>query len=583
VAISEVPAGVRDVLRRRLARLPLPAVTVLRLAAVAGRDAEVEVLVDAADAAEGAVLDGLEAGVFSGLLIEPEPGWVRFTHELVRETLYTDLTQLRRTRMHGRLADALRRLRPDDLTGLAHHYARSASASTAPAAVDYATRAADLAGQRYAYDAEVSLLEQALEAFGRITDHDGDSVAREVSLLGRLLRAQIRAGQVPAARATRQRAVAVAERADREDLVVEAFAAWTEPTPWLTRPYGFVDERAVAALTRLLDRNDLAPPVRCRLLAGLVQELAGEDDVRPREAGTEALRIARDLGDADLTALALAAGARAADHAEEPARREQLAAELAVLARQRGMPAYQWYAEYVAGSVAAARGDVAALRRSLDRQLELARRHRMTEPEAVNLCTEGMLAHVEGRFADAERRYAEAATQLLRNGSLHAAGLHALALLTIRISEDRVGQIEQLVGGVHQRMGAVAADAWAAVLAAQGRLAEARAVLANAPTLRADFYHSVFGTLRAMTLVALADQGQAERLLNDLTPLRDQLAGAASTSLAMRPVAHTLGELCLLLGRREDAAGHSAHAERVALRWGSAHWAEQARAALAAL
>ena len=45
VALSDVPQGVRDVLRRRLARLPPAAGDVLRLAAVVGRDAPVEVLV----------------------------------------------------------------------------------------------------------------------------------------------------------------------------------------------------------------------------------------------------------------------------------------------------------------------------------------------------------------------------------------------------------------------------------------------------------------------------------------------------------------------------------------------------------
>src|SRR6185295_12283898 len=49
VALAEVPEGVRDVLRRRLARLPQSAVSVLRLAAVVGREAEVDVLVAAAD------------------------------------------------------------------------------------------------------------------------------------------------------------------------------------------------------------------------------------------------------------------------------------------------------------------------------------------------------------------------------------------------------------------------------------------------------------------------------------------------------------------------------------------------------
>ncbi|MEE6261112.1 BTAD domain-containing putative transcriptional regulator [Plantactinospora sonchi] len=142
VARSEVPAGVRDVLRRRLSRLPQPAVAVLRLAAVAGREADVETLVGAADAGEDTVLDALEAGLVAGLLTEPAPGRVRFVHDLVRDTLYTDISQLRRSRLHARVAACTRRLRPDDYPALAHHYARSASSETARLAVDYAVRAA---------------------------------------------------------------------------------------------------------------------------------------------------------------------------------------------------------------------------------------------------------------------------------------------------------------------------------------------------------------------------------------------------------------------------------------------------------
>ena len=78
VAVSDVPEGVRDVLRRRLSRLPPPAVAVLRLAAVVGHEADVEVLVDAADTDETGVVDGLEVGVIAGLLTEPVPGRVRF-------------------------------------------------------------------------------------------------------------------------------------------------------------------------------------------------------------------------------------------------------------------------------------------------------------------------------------------------------------------------------------------------------------------------------------------------------------------------------------------------------------------------
>ena len=328
VAVSEVPEGVRDVLRRRLARLPPPAVAVLRLAATVGQEADVEVLVDAADTDEDGVIAGLEAGVIAGLLTEPGPGRVRFVHALVRDTVYADLTQLRLTRMHARVGAAIRRLRPGDVPALAHHYLRAASADSAEAAVGYAIKAAERADRRYAYDAAVSLLEQALEAFARIPGSESERAEQQADLLGRLLRAQIRAGRIAAARATRQRAADAAASAGRDDLVTAAFAAWTEPTPWQTRPYGVVDEHAVATLERQLERSDQDQATRCRLLAALVAELAGEDDPRPARAAAEAEAIARRLGDPDLLALALTAGTMVVNYEQEPERRAVLAAEL---------------------------------------------------------------------------------------------------------------------------------------------------------------------------------------------------------------------------------------------------------------
>ena len=182
---------------------------------------------DAADTDEDGVITGLEAGVIAGLLTEPGPGRVRFVHALVRDTVYADLTQLRLTRMHARVGAAIRRLRPGDVPALAHHYLRAASADSAEAAVGYAIKAAERADRRYAYDAAVSLLEQALGAFARTPGSESERAEQQADLLGRLLRAQIRAGRTAAARATRQRAADAAASAGRDDLVTAAFAAWT--------------------------------------------------------------------------------------------------------------------------------------------------------------------------------------------------------------------------------------------------------------------------------------------------------------------------------------------------------------------
>jgi DNA-binding SARP family transcriptional activator len=535
VAVSEVPEGVRDVLRRRLSRLPPPAVAVLRLAATVGQEADVEVLVDAADTDEDGVITGLEAGVIAGLLTEPAPGRVRFVHALVRDTVYADLTQLRLTRMHARVGAAIRRLRPDDVPALAHHYLRAASAGTAQAAVGYAIQAAERADRRYAYDAAVSLLEQALDACARTPGSEHERAERQADLLGRLLRAQIKAGRIAAARATRQQAADAATAAGRDDLVTAAFAAWTEPTPWQTRPYGVVDGQAVTTLERQLERGDLDRATRCRLLAALVHELAGEDDPRPARAAAEAEAIARRLGDPDLLALALTAGTMVVNYEREPERRAAFAAELGQIGHEHGLPEYEWYAEYIAGTAAAVLGQPEELRRRLDAGRLLADEYRMAEPQAVQLCSEAMLAHIEGRFDDARRHYAEATGQMRRTGSMHADG--------------RAGE-------------------------ARRRYQEAAAM-----PLRADFFHSIFATVRAMAAIAVGDRAAAEALVTDLTPVAGLLAGAASAALAMQPVAQTLGELSAFLGRPEAAARHFATTEQVARCWNSPHWTARARAA----
>ena len=98
----EVPEGVRDVLRRRFARLPEVTVAVLRLAAVIGRDVDIDVLVARRRGRRGD--RARRAGgrrARRACSPSPAPGAVRFTHALVRETLYGDLSRLRRGRWHA--------------------------------------------------------------------------------------------------------------------------------------------------------------------------------------------------------------------------------------------------------------------------------------------------------------------------------------------------------------------------------------------------------------------------------------------------------------------------------------------------
>ncbi|MDL4776657.1 BTAD domain-containing putative transcriptional regulator [Actinomadura xylanilytica] len=557
VALSEVPEGVRDVLRRRLARLPGGGVAVLRLAAVAGRESSVEVLVNAADTDEEGVLNALDAGVIAGLLSEPGPGRVRFVHALVRDTLVADVSRLRASRMHARIAAALEAT--GDITALAHHYARAGS----PKAVGYCVRAAELAEARYAHDVAADLLKDAVA--------NSTSPQERVDLHGRLLRAQVRAGAVAAARRTRRQAVEYAESLGRDDLMIAAFTAWTEPTPWQSRPYGTVDRPIVDRLSRLLKRTDLAPEVRGRLLTAYADELAGEDDPTALAAAREALDLATGP---HLRAAAIGVLARGVGG---PSGRAELCRELVAIGVEHGVPAYRVTGLLNHACAAAEANDPTTMRRVATEALDLARTYRVPEATGVAEVTLATLTLIEGRFAEAERLYTQAANGMRRAGSLHSSGFLGFALAATWVNNGTLGEHLDEVRTLHEASGPIASDLLALALHGNGLITEAHRVDTSAP-IRPDYFFTFLTTLRAMAVIALDDRAAAEEIYARLLPHRDgPPAGATSLSLALRPVAHTLGELAVLLGRDHQAAAHFAQAAAIADRWNAPHWAAAAR------
>ncbi|MEW2115123.1 BTAD domain-containing putative transcriptional regulator [Streptomyces sp. NPDC005474] len=582
VAVSEVPQGVRDVLRRRLALLPADALTAVRLAAVAGLESDVALLTDAAGADEETVLAGLDAAVAADLLTEPGPGRVRFVHALVRDTVYTDLSGTRRARLHDRIAGELRRHRPDDLAALAHHFARSGRTANAPLAVDYALRAAGRAERRYAHDVAVGLIEQALEAHAAATADPEGGPDDTVALLVRLLGAQVRAGATAAARRTRTRAVDLAVRAGRDDLAAAVYGAWIEPSPWRSRLEGFLDRTALAHLERLTRDTALDGPTRARVLQVLADAVAGEDASRARDAARAQLALARADGEPRLLASALMTSARVLPHETQGAVRTPLVDELRDLARGHDLPAHLWVCEHLDGLTAATRNDPDAVRRHTATGLDLAHRYRMRWAQGINVATSAMLATVAGRFEEAEARYAEADGLFQWVGAQHATAPRTLGLWTIRLTQGREAEIESDVRAVHEVVGAPVAVALALVLARLGRPAEARAVTFPARPVT-DHLYGMELDYRGELAVLLGDHDTARLLIGHLLPLRDQFAGTAGGAYATRPLAQALGDLYRFLGEQRRAADAYALAEHVARAWGSPHHMAAARRSAAEL
>jgi DNA-binding SARP family transcriptional activator len=122
-----IPAGVRDVVRRRVARLPERTVTVLTSAAVIGREFDFLLLERVCGLPQESALDHIEAALMTGMIadVEGRVGRYRFAHDLVREALSAELSGLRKARLHARVATVLEALHgaenPDHILELAGH------------------------------------------------------------------------------------------------------------------------------------------------------------------------------------------------------------------------------------------------------------------------------------------------------------------------------------------------------------------------------------------------------------------------------------------------------------------------------
>ncbi|GHJ43468.1 ATPase AAA [Catellatospora sp. TT07R-123] len=579
-AVDAVPDGVRSVLRRRIARLPAPAQTVLRNAAVLGRDVDVELLMTAEGAEEDTVLDGLEAAVLTGLLTEPAPGRVRFTHALVVDTLYQDTPLLRRTRLHARMLAALEQARPGDVAALARH-ALAAGPAGARQAVGYATGAARQAVGLYAYQEAADLLASALDLLEAAPDHDP---AVRLDLLCQLVSAQANAGAVIAARQTRQRAVAAARLLPGPQPLARALSAYDAPVTWSVRENRVVDQTLVDDLeTAVAAAEDVA--TRCWLLITLVFETEGTDDVRADTVSRQALRLARETGDPRLLCLALNAryyGALAGQHDDEM---QLVGEELLAVSTAAGLLGFQALAHHILCLVALSRNDFDAARAHMDRALAHSTTGQLGLILAIVQMLDALQDLITGRFDEAERRYAELTARIARHGGVNTGGLGLIGRFVAKLAAGRARECLPELRALHgPEPSAEVIEGYTRALLDAGLTEEARAVWRpDAPIGSGSHWLPMFLCLRAENAVLLADRDAAASCQEALRPWAGRMAGLSGGAFTTGPVDLALGDLARLLDQPDEAARRYADAAELAERLGGHHWARAARARLAAL
>jgi DNA-binding SARP family transcriptional activator len=579
-----IPPTVSDVISRRLAHLSPDCNQMLMQASVLGREFALDALERVFAGPEERFLECVDAATVARVVAEVPGvrGRLRFSHVLVRDTLYGRLGAARRARLHRRVAEALEVLYARDpgphLAELAHHFLEASAAGKPAKAIQYARGAAERAVSALAYEEAVRLYQMALQAHSR--EEPPDAMFR-CELLLALGDAQTRAGDTPAAKETFLLAAGLARHTG--GAVARAALGYGGR-------FVFNVSRDDPRLRLLLEEAlaDLGTgdsELRAMLLARLAGGPLRDEPSRERRASLseQAVDIARRMGDPALLGYVLDARFQAIWAADNIGERLAIAAEMVQLSESTGdlerlfqSHAFRIWTLLELGDLAAVSAEVGMASRVADDLRQPAQLWMVAV--ARTLC-----ALLEGRFEEAEELIEEAFQLGERTIPWNAAVTRQLQLFALRREQRRLDELEATVRrAVHAHR---TYPVWRCVLAdlyaELGREDQARAEFERFAT--SDFTGLPFNeewllgmTLLADVCAALGDAPRSVTLYELLLPYRE-LHAVGQPEISFGSVARALGKLAATAGRFEQAARHFEAAIRLNEQSGARPWTAHAR------
>lgn len=567
---ASVPVGVRDVLRRRLARLPGPTVTALRQAAVLGRDIDVDLLAELGRSDPDDLLDALEPAVLLGLLDEPSPGRLQFAHGLVRDTLYEDTSKLRRSRLHGAALELLRAPgRSVDQAALAHHAVASATAETASAAADFATAAARDAGSVGAHAEAARQWRAAVQMLELAASRQlAPSVAvldQDIEVRCGLIAALAQSGDAVTARSEMKCALQLVSGRSRDDLVVRILTAWDTPLVWRDREYDESDGQMIGLLRHVL-AGDVAAADRIRLLKALYVELEGNDPDGALAASTEMLALARqvyadDPGAGRLLCTALNVHAFCALGPDLDTERDVLAAELLQTAEAAEQADYQAVAHWLLSLAAGNRCDLATAKRHVDLAVARASTGQLVHLLGVLGLFRARMYLLAGRLDEAVSAYTDLAARMAENGAANGAKLAMVGRTTGEFCLGDLGTLADELLFFYREISVAALDAAVLALFARGREAEARELWPDRKPIERAYFWVPFTVLRVNAAVAMGDLDEVRARSAELARYSGSIAGLGVDGLMVGPVDDALAAAADVLDRPDEARDYRKAAE----------------------
>jgi class 3 adenylate cyclase/tRNA A-37 threonylcarbamoyl transferase component Bud32 len=594
-----IPQGVREAVGRRLDRLSDQCNYVLSAASVVGREFGVDVLDPVVcgevtdqfpekvhDLSRERLLEVLDEAVAARVIHPAGVGRYSFSHALVREALYEELSVPRRVRLHRRVGETLEGLHAPDgerpLDELAHHFLESQELDKA---VDYSIAAAGRATSMMAYEEGAQLYERALQA---LELRGGVSGRKRAKLLLALGDAQMRAGEGARSKDTFFRAADAARAAGETDLLAAAALGAAEKAE-----IGAIERDLIALVEEALDAcGDEPSAQRAELLASLVNAIYFDDRDRTEAVSREAVEMARAAGEPRTLALALRSRHFAMWEPEHLEQRLSVARELVEVASRAGARGLAVDGRGLLLVDLLESGDIHAADAALADYARAARELREPNYIRVSAIRHSMRALLAGRFDEAERMFAqtpslERAKHLLEPNTIQAG---AVVLFELRRLQGRLDEVrapfEEFAGQY------TAVPAWrcalALVYAELDMHAEARAELDRLSTddfapLPRDANWLIGMICLALTTVRLGDRAAAARLYDQLIPYADRNVVVGGGWSCQGSASLYLGYLATLLERYEVAEEHLATALRMNESLGARPFVAEAQVAQAEL
>lgn len=585
-----IPDQAGATLRQRLRLLPPAVVDVLRIGAVIGREFDARVVSSVQSGGTmdllptGArLLDHLSRAIEIGVIAEIAgiPGRYGFTHPLMRETVYGDISASQRIQLHRSIAEVLDADSgaPADerVERIAHHFYQAAAHGCARPALEYAVRAAERASTMLAYDDAVRHWEHAIE----VLEIGGETAAgtlpvgvRRAELLLGLGNALNDSGDRARAKETLTRAAGAARDAGAPTLLARIALAFGGG--WLgyaemanmNEPVGTVPEASLGgllsdALEALGETDD---PVRARLLTLLARDGYFTMPMPEREAlARQAIDAARRSR--DLTALAevLVETQIALWGPDSTHERLEMAREAMHLAQLTGQPYYESGARFQCVVNLLDIGTPDEFEREAAAFTRFAERTRLIGAVWTDKVRAAMQALFTGRYDDAEWAIGDA-LRAGKRADLGAQIAYNVQTVALRREQGRLDELSQMVPvwkmTVAQRPRVTALRAGLTFFYAEtGQLAEARAELEHLARngwtdLARDLAFLVSLTQLTEVCVALNDPTHCASLYALLRSFAHYNATEIFGAVCWGSVSRSLGLLATLMGHWDDARQH---------------------------